>query len=125
MSKIHTSGAKGGDNSINLQSLRRDVNILFYAVSRQGEKLDTLLEKQGSRKSRLTTSSSFDMRMDPKAIDTDASRLRRDVDRLTEVVAKQGMQLDWLTARADPQPETGATPRKPLQQGMYVCMVWS
>ena len=118
MGNIHTFGDKGGDNSINLQSLRRDVDILFHAVSRQAKKLNNLFEKQGSRESRLTSSSLFDMRTDSKAIDTDVSQLRRDVDRLTEIVAKQGMQLDWLMARTEQQPEPGVTLPMPSEKGM-------
>lgn len=112
------------DDSIRLSSLRVDVNYLLHTITRQGKLLDILLRKHGASQQRLAPSYLSAMLMGPVADDNEVSRLRRDVDRLNEIVATQGTQLEWLAARTMLPLDTETTPHpsKDPTEALLQCM---
>ena len=93
--------------SQDLSSLRSDVTYLFHVVNLQAKKLDVLLEQHGREKESTRL---VDVQYTGRVGESEASRLRQDVDILTEIVTKQGVQLDWLMSRVVPRPDTGYSP---------------
>lgn len=95
------------NKSKDLSSLRSDINYLFHVVNLQAKKLDILLEQHGRAKE---PSTSLEVQHTRRVGESEASLLRHDVDTLTEIVTKQGAQLDWLMSRVMPPPDTGYRP---------------
>lgn len=105
--------------SQDLSSLRSDVTYLFHVVNLQAKKLDVLLEQHGREKesARFVQVQHTAERVG----ESEASLLRHDVDKLTEIVTKQGLQLDWLMSRVVPRSGTGYCPTGALHFDFSSC----
>lgn len=102
----------GGDNKMPnaeyLSSLRSDVTYLFDVVNLQAEKLGFLLKQHGRGKE--STPFLEVQHTVGRVGESEALLLRHDVDLLTEIVTKQGVQLDWLMSGVMPRSDTSYHP---------------